>query len=152
NGNAPTGATTNSTIGATTAGAGLAQATTTTSTANRTARSRRQQEHLGDMQDMELGQPEREAFRTLNDLLQRTRISNGKIHTLEPHHQQLQQQQAQTPTTTTVISIQQQQREALRQLADHTSYDPTDHLQEQQQRYCFPVRPVQRVQHQQQQQ
>ncbi|XP_017842696.1 uncharacterized protein LOC108599956 [Drosophila busckii] len=50
-----------------------------------------------------------------------------------------------------VTKSQQQQREALRQLAAEHSYDPTaDQLQEQQQRYCFPVRPVQRVQHQQQ--
>ncbi|XP_017957944.1 putative uncharacterized protein DDB_G0271606 [Drosophila navojoa] len=55
-----------------------------------------------------------------------------------------------TTAKTQYSSQQQEQREALRQLAAEHSYDPTDQLQEQHHRYCFPVRPVQRVQHQQQ--
>ncbi|XP_034483617.1 putative uncharacterized protein DDB_G0271606 isoform X3 [Drosophila innubila] len=62
-------------------------------------------------------------YKALYDLLERATLTKSEIST-----QQL------------------QQREALRQLAAEHSYDPAD----QQQRYCFPVRPVQRVQHQQQ--
>ncbi|XP_022216965.2 uncharacterized protein LOC111070606 [Drosophila obscura] len=109
--------------------------------ANRSARSRRHQEHLGEP-DMDFVEPlQRETLKTLNDLLQRTRISNGQTRS--------QEEQQSAISTTTSPGVQQHQREALRHLAaEHNSYDPTEQLQEQQQRYCFPVRPVQRVQHQ----
>ncbi|EDW35078.1 GL25447 [Drosophila persimilis] len=109
--------------------------------ANRSARSRRHQEHLGEP-DMDFVEPlQRETLKTLNDLLQRTRITNGQIRSQEDQQSAI--------STTTSPGVQQHQREALRHLAaEHNSYDPTEQLQEQQQRYCFPVRPVQRVQHQ----
>ncbi|BFF96898.1 uncharacterized protein DMAD_05431 [Drosophila madeirensis] len=113
--------------------------------ASRSARSRRHQEHLGEP-DMDFVEPlQRETLKTLNDLLQRTRITNGQIRS--------QEEQQSAISTTTSPGVQQHQRErereALRHLAaEHNSYDPTEQLQEQQQRYCFPVRPVQRVQHQ----
>ncbi|XP_016999344.3 uncharacterized protein cmb [Drosophila takahashii] len=103
---------------------------------SRSARSRRQQEHLGEP-DMDFVEPlQRDALKTLNDLLQRARITNGKNRS--PAEQQLTSKESRSPAQ------QQQQRETLRQLA----YDSAEQLQEQQQRYRFPVRPVQRVQHQ----
>ncbi|EDW41392.1 uncharacterized protein LOC6605587 isoform X2 [Drosophila sechellia] len=110
-------------------------------TSSRSARSRRQQEHLGEP-DLDLVEPEtlqRETLKTLNDLLHRARITNAKNRS--PAEQQLSSKDHKSPA--------QQQREALRQLAaEHGTYDTAEQLQEQQQRYRFPVRPVQRVQHQ----
>ncbi|EDW94419.1 uncharacterized protein LOC6534020 [Drosophila yakuba] len=110
-------------------------------TSSRSARSRRQQEHLGEP-DLDLVEPlQRETLKTLNDLLQRARITNSKNRS--PAEQQLSSKDSRSPAQ------QQQQREALRQLAaEHGNYDSAEQLQEQQQRYRFPVRPVQRVQHQ----
>ncbi|XP_017016389.1 uncharacterized protein cmb isoform X2 [Drosophila kikkawai] len=109
---------------------------------NRSARSRRQQEHLGEP-DMDFVEPlQRETLKTLNELLQRARITNGQIRTQEDQLSGISSTETRPPA--------QQQREVLRQLAaEHSSsYDSSEQLQEQQQRYRFPVRPVQRVQHQ----
>ncbi|XP_017080067.2 uncharacterized protein LOC108113864 [Drosophila eugracilis] len=108
---------------------------------NRSARSRRQQEHLGEP-DMDFVEPlQRETLKTLNDLLHRARITNGKNRS--PAEQPLSTKETRSP------SQQQQQRATLRQLAaEQSNYDSAEQLQEQQQRYRFPVRPVQRVQHQ----
>ncbi|KAH8357574.1 hypothetical protein KR200_010532 [Drosophila serrata] len=115
------------------------------SASNRSARSRRQQEHLGEP-DMDFVEPlQRETLKKLNDLLLRARITNGQIRTPED------QVSANSSKETRPPAQQQQQREVLRQLAaEHSSsFDSAEQLQEQQQqRYRFPVRPVQRVQHQ----
>ncbi|KAH8256932.1 hypothetical protein KR038_000048 [Drosophila bunnanda] len=110
---------------------------------NRSARSRRQHEHLGEP-DMDFVEPlQRETLKTLNDLLQRARITNGQIRTPEDQLSAISSKETRPP-------VQQQQREVLRQLAaeHNSSIDSAEQLQEQQQRYRFPVRPVQRVQHQ----
>ncbi|KAH8270064.1 hypothetical protein KR018_003462 [Drosophila ironensis] len=108
--------------------------------ASRSARSRRQQEHLGPpdpgSEALDFGDPlPRETLRTLNDLLQRTRIGNCKSRSPEDH---------QPPGNFTERG---RQREVLRNLSAEQS-DSAEQLQEQQHRYRFPVRPVQRVQHQ----
>ncbi|XP_037718778.1 putative uncharacterized protein DDB_G0271606 isoform X1 [Drosophila subpulchrella] len=123
--------------GAPASGANASPSTVT----SRSARSRRQQEHLGEP-DLDFAEPlQRETLKTLNDLLQRARISNGKNRS--PADQQLSSKETKS------TAQQQQQRETLRQLAaEQSSYESAEQLQEQQQRYRFPVRPVQRVQHQ----
>uniref|UniRef100_A0A6P4EWV2 Uncharacterized protein LOC108047046 isoform X2 n=1 Tax=Drosophila rhopaloa TaxID=1041015 RepID=A0A6P4EWV2_DRORH len=127
--------------GAAAAGVAASGTATATSVASRSARSRRQQEHLGEP-GLDFVEPlQRETLKTLNDLLQRARIINGKNRS--PAEQQLSIKETRSPAQ------QQKQQETLRQLAaEHSSYDSAEQLQEQQQRYRFPVRPVQRVQHQ----
>ncbi|XP_017052035.1 uncharacterized protein LOC108095436 [Drosophila ficusphila] len=113
---------------------------TASAAGSRSARSRRQQEHLGEP-DLDFVEPlQHETLKTLNDLLQRARITNGKNRS--PAEQQLSTKETRSPG-------QQKQRDTLRQLAaEQNNYDSAEQLQEQQQRYRFPVRPVQRVQHQ----
>ncbi|KAH8294187.1 hypothetical protein KR054_009260 [Drosophila jambulina] len=116
---------------------------------NRSARSRRQHEHLGEP-DLDFVEPlQRETLKTLNDLLQRARITNGQIRTQEEQLLSISSKETRPPAQQKQQQ-QQQQREVLRQLAaEHSSsYESAEQLQEQQQRYRFPVRPVQRVQHQ----
>ncbi|KAH8378849.1 hypothetical protein KR009_001744 [Drosophila setifemur] len=129
-------------------GASAGGSTTTAPTASRSARARRQQEHLGEP-DLDFVEPlQRETLKTLNDLLQRARITNCRwpeIQTPEEQHPP----NSSSETRTQAHQQQQQRRDALRQLkAEQSSYDSAEQLQEQQQRYRFPVRPVQRVQHQ----
>lgn len=118
-------------------GTSAAGTAATTPTTGRSTRSRRQQEHLGEP-DLEFVEPlQRETLKTLNELLHRSRITNGKIRPPEDQQQ---------PTSSRDPGSQaQEQQKPRHESGEQSSYDT---VEQQQQRYRFPVRPVQRVQHQ----
>ncbi|KAH8314864.1 hypothetical protein KR074_005381 [Drosophila pseudoananassae] len=118
-------------------GTSAAGTAATTPNTGRSARVRRQQEHLGEP-DLEFVEPlQRETLKTLNELLHRSRIANGKILPVEDQQQ---------PTSSRDPGIlAQEQQKPRRESGEQSSYDS---VEQQHQRYRFPVRPVQRVQHQ----